>query len=237
MSTQLTGTGPVVVGQSLFTSVATAIHSLGEVIFTNDGRSFRYAKAGATALVAGTLQQAKAETTAHQNLVAAAAAIGATEIVTSAITVTENQYAGGYLLVSITPGEGYQYKIKGHAAATSAAVTLTLEDAIVVALTTASNYDLVTNPYSAVVINPTTATSAPVGVAVHTIAASEFGWLQTGGVANILNDAGSVVGTNVSASNATAGAVEASVTAQAAIGIAVTGVATTDFGAVKLFGL
>ena len=237
MSTQLTGTGPQVVGQSLFTSVATAVHALGEVVFTNDGRAFRYAKAGGTALVAGTLQQAQAETTAHQNLVAAAAAIGATEIVTSAITVTANQYAGGYLLVSITPGEGYQYKIKGHAAATAAAVTLTLEDPLVVALTTASNYDLVANPFSAVVINPTTATSAPVGVAIHTVAASEFGWLQTGGVANILNDGGSTVGTNVSASNATAGAVEAAVTAQAAIGTAVTGVATTDFGAVKLFGL
>ena len=236
MSTQLTG-AVVIAGQDLFSSVATAIHNLGELVHTNDGRSFRYAKAGGTALVVGNLQQAQAETTAHQNLVAAAAAIGATEIVTSAITVTANQYAGGWLMVSITPGEGYQYKIKGHAAATAAAVTLTLEDPIEVALTTASNYDLVANPYSAVIINPTTATSAPVGVAVYPIVASEFGWLQTGGVANILNDGGSTVGTNVSASNATAGAVEAAVTAQAAIGTAVTGVATTDFGAIKLFGL
>lgn len=237
MATQLTGTGPVVVGQQLFSSSSAQLHSLGEVVNTNDGRAFRYAKAGATALVAGTLQQARAETTAHQNLTSAAAAIGATTTITSAITVTENQYAGGYLLVTVTPGQGYAYQIRGHAAATSAAVTLTLEDAINIALTTSSRYDLVTNPYSAVVINPATATSAPVGVAVFPVVAAEFGWLQIGGVANILSDGGSTVGTNVCASNATAGSVEAAVTAQAAIGVAVTGVATTEYGAIKLFGL
>lgn len=237
MSTQLTGTGPQVVGQALFSSSSTQLHALGEVVFTNDGRSFRYAKAGGTALVAGKLQQAQAETTAHQDLTAAAAAIGDTSTVTSAITVTANQYAGGYLLVTVTPGQGYAYKIKGHAAATAAAVTLTLEDPINIALTTSSRYDLVANPYSAVVVNPTTATSAPVGVAVYPVVAAEFGWLQTAGVANILSDGGSTVGTNVSASNATAGAVEAAVTAQAAIGVAVTGVATTEYGAFKLFGL
>lgn len=237
MATQITGSGPQVVGQTLFSSVATALHSLGEIVNTNDGRSFRYAKAGGTALAVGKLQQSQAETTAHQNLTSAAAAIGATETITSAITVTANQYAGGYLLVTVTPGEGYQYKIKGHAAVTSAAVTLTLDDSIQVALTTSSRYDLVANPYSAVIVNPATASSAPVGVAVYPVVASEFGWLQVKGVANILSDAGSTVGTNVSASNATAGAVEAAVTAQAAIGVAVTGVTTAEYGAFKLFGL
>lgn len=237
MSTQLTGTGPQVVGQALFSSSSTQLHALGEVVNTNDGRAFRYAKAGATALVPGTLQQSAAETTAHQNLTSAAAAIGDLSTITSAITVTANQYAGGYLLVTVTPGQGYQYKIKGHAAATAAAVTLNLEDAINIALTTSSRYDLVANPNSAVVINPTTATSAPAGVAVYPVVASEFGWLQIAGVANILSDGGSTVGTNVSASNATAGAVEAAVTAQAIVGIAVSGVATTEYGAFRLLNL
>lgn len=235
--TQLTG-AVMVAGQALFSSSSYKAHGLGELAFTNDGRAFRYAKAGATALVPGKLQQASAEVTADQDVAIAAAAIGASQIVTTAtLTVTANQYSEGLAVVCDDTGEGYSYKIKGHAAATAAAVTFNLEDTIIVALTTSSTIDFVANPYSAVIVNPTTASSAPVGVAVFAVAASEFGWLQVGGVATILNDGGSTVGTNVSASNATAGAVEAAVTAQAAIGVAVTGVATTEYGAIRLFGL
>jgi hypothetical protein len=228
-------TNVAVVGQPIFSSSSTQLHNLGEKCITSDGRVYRYCKAGATALVPGKLQQASAETTAHQDLACAAAAIGATSVTTtSTVTVTANEYAGGYLMVTVTPGQGYQYKIKSHPAATAAAVTLTLEDPIEVALTTSSRVDLVRNPYSAVIVNPTTATSTPVGVAVYPVAASEFGWIQTGGVANILSDGGSTVGTAVVASNGTAGAVEALTGTQAPVGIAVTGVATTEYGAFKL---
>lgn len=237
-STQLTGTGPVVVAQALLSESSTQLHNLGELVHANDGRSFRYAKAGATALVAGKLQQAQAEDTGAQNLTAVAAAVGDFTIVsTSTITATANQYAGGWAIITVTPGVGYQYSIKSHIAYTAAAPTFQLNDSIQVALTTTSRIDIVANPLSAVVVNPTTATSAPSGVAIYPVTAAYFGWLQVAGVATILSDGGSTVGTNVSASNATAGAVEAAVTAQAAIGVAVTGVATTEYGAFKLFGL
>jgi len=234
--TQLTG--PVqVVGQSLFSTSSTALHRLGETVFANNGNAYRYAKAGAVALVPGTLQQASAETTAHQNLTAAAAAIGETSIVTSAITTTADQYLNGWLVVTVTPGQGYQYEIKANTVGTSAACTLTLADPILVALTTSSRYDLVTNPNSGVVINPTTATSAPAGVSIYPVAIGEFGWLQVGGVANVLADGTVTVGTSLVASNATAGAVEAFTGVQAIVGLAVTGIATTQYGAVKLIGL
>lgn len=211
------------------------MHGLGEKCFSPDGRAFRYCKAGGTALVPGKLQQAPAEVTGDQNLAVAAAAIGATTVTTtSTVTVTANQYAGGWVMVAITAGVGYQYKIKSHPAATSAVVTLTLEDPLNVALDTNSRIDLVANPYGGVVVNPTTATSAPIGAAVYPIAIGEFGWLQVEGPCCILNDGGSTVGTNVSASNGTAGAVEAAVTAQAACGYAMTGIATTDYGAIFL---
>jgi len=234
--TQLTGSISVA-GQSLYSSSATAAHRIGETVSANNGNVYRYSKAGAVALVPGTLQQGPAEVTAHQNLTAAAAAIGETTIVTSAITTTADQYLNGWLVVTVTPGQGYNYAIKSNTVGTSAACTLTLEDGIQVALTTSSRYDLVANPNNGVVINPTTATSCPSGVAIYPVAIGAFGWLQIGGVATILSDGGSTVGTNVSASNATAGAVEAAVTAQAAIGVAVTGVATTEYGSFRLFGL
>lgn len=234
--TQLTGAVQVA-GQALFSSSSYKAHNLGELVFTNDGRAFRYTKAGGTALVPGKLQQASAEVTANQDLTAVAAAIGDKSISASTtVTVTANQYAEGWAVITVTPGQGYQYKITGHAAYTAAAPTFALEDAILVALTTSSRIDLVANPFSAIVVNPTTATSAPVGVAVFAVAASEFGWLQVGGVANVLADGSVTVGTAVDASNGTAGAVEAHPEAgvQAPVGIAMSGIATTEYGPIKL---
>ena len=237
--------GPVqVAAQTLHSSSADKLHNLGETVFSNDGRAFRYAQAnGTTALVAGTLQQSRPETTSHQDLTAVAAAIGDAAIVsTSTITTSANEYAEGWALITVTPGIGRQYKIKGHAAFAAAAPTFNLFDTIAVALTTDSRIDVVRNPYSRVVINPTTATAAPIGVAVHPLAVSEFGWLQVGGVASILADGALLVGQEVIASNGTAGAVEPQGAGpgsgtQSCIGFAMTGVATTENGAVKLQGI
>ena len=201
-------------------------------------RSFRYVKAGGTTLVQGKLQQAPAEITNHQNMVTAAAAIGATSVsVTPGATGgAANLYAEGWLLITITPGEGYMYQVSSHAAITSStAFTVYLKDAIQVALTTASNADLVSNPYANIVVNPTTATSAPVGAAVYPVTNAQFGWIQDGGVASCLvDDQTVVVGTSLSASNQAAGAVEPLTGVQALVGIAMTGGATTDYVAVKL---
>ena len=236
--TSLTGTGPAVVSQGIFQTSTDQMHNLGEKAYANDGRVYRYARAGGTALVVGTLQQAAAEVTANQNLTAVAAAVDSITVSSStAITITANQYAGGFLMVSVTPGQGYSYKIKSHAAFSAAAPTFTLEDPIIVALTTASRFDLVINTCNGVVINPITATGVPTGVAVVAAAASTYTWLQIGGTANVLADGAVVVGTNVAASNAVAGAVEAATGVQASVGIAVTGIATGEYGAVKLTDL
>lgn len=226
---------PGAAGQGLYSSSATQFHAVGERMVCNDGREFRYCKMGAVAGVVGKLYQAPAEVTGDQNLTAVANSIGdTTAVFTTTVTVTANQYAGGWLLVSVTPDAGRMYKIKSHTAYTAAAPTFLLEDSIQAAWTTSTRCDLIANPYNAVVVNPTTATSIPVGAVVFILAISEFGWLQTKGVAAILNDVGSTVGTNVSASNAVAGAVEAAVTAQAACGFAVTGIANTEYGAIFL---
>ena len=231
-ATQLTG-AVVVAAQGIYSESSTALHTVGSLIHSNDGRSFRYCKAGGTALVAGKLQQAAAEdTTNQQNLTVAAAAVGATSMTTStSVTLAANLLADGLLTVTAaTTGAGFMYKISGNTAASTAVTTFYLLDPVVVATTGTVTVDVKVNPYSGVVVNPTTASSGPVGVAVYNITAAYYGWLQTKGPATILSDGGSTVGTNISASNGTAGAVEAAVTAQAAIGYALTGVATTEYG-------
>ncbi len=235
MATRLSS-GLLVNPGDLTQNTASAAVQLGAVAFDQAGNRYRYVKAGGTTLVPGKLQQAPAEVTGDQNLATAAAAVGATSVTTtSTVTVTANQYAGGWMVVSITPGQGYKYLISSHPAANGAVVTLTLSDPLVVALTTDSNVDLVANPYSGVIVNPTTASSAPVGAAITAVTNAQFGWIQDGGVASLLvDDQTIVVGTNVAASNQAAGAIEPHTGVQAIVGVALTGIATTDYGAILL---
>lgn len=211
--------------------------ALGSKFVDGNGNAYRYCKFGAVDAVAGKLYQAPAEVTNHQDLTPAAAAIGATSVTVTlgATATTANQYAEGWMIVTVTPGQGYKYLIKSNPViALSTAGVITLSDPLQVALTTSSRVDLVSNPFNGVVVNPTTATSCPVGVAVDVVTAGYYGWLQVGGVACLLADGALAVGTNVCASNAVAGAVEAATGVQALVGIAVTGVADTQYGAVKL---
>lgn len=215
-------------------------HDLGSKLVSDDGREFRYAKAGASALVRGNLLQAPAEVTNHQNLApTATTAIGAMSLTVTlgATAATANQYAGGYVVVTVTPGLGQMVKIRSHPAADSAAtLTVALDEPLSVALTTTSRVDLVPNPYNGVVQNPTTATSAPVGVATKNITAGYYGWVQTKGAANVTTEGTIVVGAMVVASNGTAGAVEdgASATDQARVGTALSGVGSGENGAILL---
>jgi hypothetical protein len=212
-------------------------HTLGQRMTDGLGNEYVYVKAGGTALVPGKLQQAAAEVTNHQDLTPVAAAIGDTTVTVTlgATLATANQYAGGQLLITVTPGQGYSYQIKSHPAAASAGtLALTLEDPIEVALTTSSRCDLVPNPYNGVIVSPTTASSGVIGAAVDNITAASYGWLQTKGACALLADGAVTVGTSVVASNATAGAVEAATGAQQVVGFALSGIATTEYGAIFL---
>jgi hypothetical protein len=166
---------------------------LGSRTVTRDGRTFRYVKAGASALVVGNVIQAPAQITTHDQLTPAAAAIGATTLVPTldaTNAVVANQYAEGWAVIDTTPGLGYSYPIASHpAAAASAAVTLTLpvDAKVQVALTTDSRITLVPNPFKGVIQSPvTTLTGVVVGVAVAPIAANNFGWVQTSGPCGVL---------------------------------------------------
>jgi hypothetical protein len=180
---------PQAAGQPLYTSSATQLHALGDRMSAN-GRVYRYARAGAADLVAGNWIQSPAQAANHQNILVAAAAIGATQITVTlgATAATANQYAGGQAVVTITPGIGQAIDISGHPAAASAAtLVLTLREPLRVALTTSTRIDLCPNPFEGVIQSPvTTLTGAPVGVATYIISATQCGWLQVAGLAGAL---------------------------------------------------
>ena len=166
-------------------------HSLGTILELPDGREFKYAKAGGVALALGLTVATPAPIAHHDmDLVTAAAAVGATSITVTleATLATEDQYADGYLYTNDLAGEGQVYRIAGHDAigsAGSGAINLAENDKVAVALTTATLSGLIANPYSAVVVTPTTVLNRTCGVPATEIAASAYGWIQTKGLASV----------------------------------------------------
>lgn len=196
-------------GQELYTSSTTQVHALGTPMLGPSGALYRYAKAGAT-LVAGNWLQSPAQVADHQNIACAAAAIGATSVtVTLAGTAaTANQYAGGKLVVTITPGLGQEVNIIGHPAAdASATLVLTLGEPLRVAFTTDTRIDLVPNQYNGVIQSPvTTLTGVPVGVATNIITSGEYGWICVEGLCGALIAGTPAVGSGLVLPGTAAGA-------------------------------
>jgi len=237
MSSQLTG-AVVVAAQGIHSESSTQLHGIGEMVHSNDGRKFRYCKVGGTSLAAGKLYQSRAEdTTNFQNLTCAVSSAAATSITTTTtVTLTANQLAGGFLTVTAaTTGAGFTYKIKSHAAASGAVVTFNLEDPVVVATTGTVTVDAHPNPYDAVIIAPTTATSGNAGFAVYNVTNAYFGWLCTHGPTSALAQGTIVVGDNVCPAESTnAGAIgpKADATLSQVVGTALTGIASTEYGVI-----
>lgn len=240
MRSQLTGASISIVGQDLLIDSSTQYHNLGAYAETPDGRGFRYAKVGAVSLVPGKLYQTSAQDTTNLNpsggLAVAAAAIGTNQVtLTSSLTIAANLLANGFLGVAVTPGQGYTYGIKGNTVVASAAnCVVTLDDPLVVALTTSSKVLLVQNPYANIVVYPTTATGCSAGVATGIITNGNYGWVQTHGVVSVLNDSSTAVGLGITPSQATAGAVKTGATTLADIGYALNTGVTTEYDFVYL---
>jgi hypothetical protein len=231
-----TGMPAVSIGLPYSVDDATPQAELGQVILGENNAKYVYAKAGASALVAGSLYQAPAEDTADQDIAGTTTAVGSFTLTTAAMTVTQNQYAGGYVVVTVTPGLATKYQILSHSAYTAAAATFNLVDPIQVALTSTSRLDFIPNPYNGVVICPTTRTSAPVGFAVNDVTAGNYGWLQIGGVGAVLNDAAGAltVGVSVMPSTSVAGAVRLQTAGNPIVATVLTGIASGQVGAAEI---
>lgn len=184
----------VQLGQAMFESFLPATgqpgkHPLGTRGCCADGRVYRYVKAGAVDLIAGTVVQSAAPPAGQLTKAintTSAVAVGATALtVTCASSVAAGFYNDGYLVVASGAGQGYIYTIINHPAVSTGAsgiFTLYDEDKLVVAVTITSTVTLMPNKYSGVIVLPaTTATGVIVGVATYVIAAGAYGWVQTWG--------------------------------------------------------
>ena len=218
-------------------------HPLGTRGVLPDGRVYRYAVNGGAAVESSELLQAAVEpnssglTNALDVVGGATTGVTTLSVVTAVVTPTAlaaNYFAGGYLTVDTSPGQG-MYRIKSHAAFTSAAagnqITFEEDDVIREALTSGtSKVGLRRNPYSSVVVAPTTATHIAVGVSPVAVAASVYFWAQTWGFCTVNADTAPVVGQKMVWPGASAGAVLAATTVTALALSAPIGWATTEAG-------
>jgi hypothetical protein len=183
--------------QGLLEESATQKHPLGILRFTEDGRAFRYAKAG-EALSPGKVGQMIDAVALHVKQACPVAAAGTKRIglTVGATAVTEDYYKDGYLQIydGTTTGLGMQYRILGNTACDASGVTyVTLEEGIKYALTASDYYSLVANPWSSITQNASLAHGFA-GVVPRPVTSAYYFWIQTGGIACCLNGGNTTLG-------------------------------------------
>ena len=115
--------------QGLRKASTSQLEALGTVRVMQNGKVYRYVKAGTNGLTAGKMAVAPAATANHINkALAADVAVGSkrVSITVGATAVTENQYAGGNLAVNDGTGEGTFYRIVSNSACDASVRKLTL---------------------------------------------------------------------------------------------------------------
>lgn len=187
-------------------------YPVGTLGTTQDGRWYRFARAGASTLTPGDVIVGPVPVTNNVGNTAAATAAGATEttFTIGATAITQNQYKDGWLSVSVAPGAGYLYGLRDHAAVASAGSAtwdFSPGESVQVAFTTSTRLDLIASPYRGVIQCPaTTIGSNPVGVAVSAPTTGQYCWIQVEGAANVLTAGTLIVGNRAVAPTGTAGA-------------------------------
>ena len=205
---------------TVYATTAARRYPFGTLLVTQDGRKFRYAENAGTAIAAGRLAQSAIPGANFDELVSAAAAVGAKVITvtTGATAISADDFFMGYLNVEDDTGEGHLYHLDSHLAiATTTAGDMNLfPPGVRVATVAATTVGLTKHYLKDIVIHDSVPTAMLAGVPPSTLAADNFGWVQRGGPASVLTDGTVVIGFSVMASNGTDGAVEAWGLAEAA---------------------
>lgn len=211
---------------NIYDTHANPAFALGTKFERQDGNVYRYAYVGA-ATAAGTMvaadfsdagvvttdnaviDPASAVAVAGENV--APGAVGSHYVEITLAAITANQFKGSYLVIEDGSGEGFQYRIKGNTATGNPAsgnIRIELFDPIKVRLS--PNTDIIIVPaLTNSCVAATVATDAvAVGVLCSTTTASlPFAWVQTAGVATVLQDGTLALGDPLVMSRNTAGAV------------------------------
>lgn len=187
--------------QTIFETSATQQHAIGTKLEYNDGRIFRYAKNGGTALVKAYMTTSEALTAAGveetQSTSGASVEVGDIEIVidvTTGTTWPENRFAQGTLVVNNGTAEGDVYKIVANKIrASDVLMDVRLATPIRTAWDATTEITIILNRFTDVDVMPTTAEGSPAGIPLVAVTANYYCWLQTGGYAPCIVDTSETV--------------------------------------------
>ncbi|KKK54885.1 hypothetical protein LCGC14_3080190 [marine sediment metagenome] len=175
---------------------------IGQKMELPDGRIYRGTLNGTVALESGILCQALVEATFTGLAIQTAIAVGDTTIkLTQATTfLNEDEAVNGFVAVftqnsANPPTVGQTFRIFGNTATASGTTTLTItlfpNIAVLEAVPVSNGAgNIVRNPYSQVLVCPTSTTQYAVGVSLVDVTGSYYCWLQTRGVCGLLVDDG-----------------------------------------------
>lgn len=185
---------------------------LGTRMHLPDGRVYRSALNGATALV-----RARVAQVARRDVSLADLAINLPRSGPRAFTVTPattgriapDTYEDGLFYVNDGTGEGYAYRVAGNPERVAASpLSLYLDSDWVVSPDTSTRGTLLRNRYSGLLVASAPPTEVVVGVVPVTVAASNYFWLQTSGPSVVLQQDDLEAYLPVQASKITSGTVE-----------------------------
>lgn len=223
-------------GSYLDAVVTTPATDVGAIMEFRDGRRYRYVSTDSNLTVGEVVgQQISAKALA-------ATAIPAFGIGTNVLTgitassVTQNQYAGGFLVIYTGTGSGYSYRIKSNTATSGGTITVVLYDGLAVATDTTAVGALIKQKYSLVIEG--TASLNPIGVACVATSASTAGvtqyfWVQTRGIGVAKRGGTLVIGNKVTTAASGAIAPGAAVT-DPVVGVALASDSTNTLSLVDL---
>lgn len=211
---------------------------LGTAAYMADGRKFRYGRAAATAIATGKLcQQTLNDANYDELVVPTARSVGDTTITltTGSTAVTQNYLEDGWIVVEDDAGEGYLYSVASNdAAATTATLTVRLNEPLQVAWTTSTTVGIFGAPHGAIIIHPSPATAMLVGVTPRAFAASAYGWFASSGPAICLVEGTWVINEGVIDSASADGAAAPTASTAAGeenyVGVVMEVTATTEHG-------
>jgi hypothetical protein len=171
---------------------------LGTRAQTPDGRVFYYARVGIAITTAGMIVDAATTFTEANHrmdltlILAHSAGDTTISLEVPTTDLTKDRYADGYLMFNDGPGEGEVYRIKSHPAHDASednTVIFTIDepDGIRTALTTATEAQIIENPYLAVKLldGDGVPESGALGVTTIPMTANYYGWIQTAGIGSV----------------------------------------------------
>jgi hypothetical protein len=184
---------------SIYETSSTQEYEVGTKLVYNDGREFRYAKNGGTALAKALMTTSEAlysrAVEELQTTYGTSAEVGDVEIdidVTTGGSWGDNEYAGGFLLINKATGMGDVYKILANQinGSDDTLMRVRLETGLRTALDATSEITLVKSRWQEVDVMPTTAEGAPAGIPLVAVPANYYFWPQIKGYAPCTVDTG-----------------------------------------------